>query len=222
MSKRSPIQFAIAICLVLVTCTLSLYFLTSATVRETRRTAASFAEAVKNTFNFTPRVTVDRTLIFRESTPVMELITNKERFEHRMQWSSTWLGSTKTIELKAFFTASAGFDLHEPFSVAFDSRKQTVRIRHPRPRILSVQLDTVIASQDAPGWWNSITDADRTEVLNRFTADARNKIETTAPALERAEANLRKQLGDLLAKSGLKVEFEETTGTPTPPPAEHR
>jgi hypothetical protein len=219
MSKRSPIQLALALCLVIVTLTLSLFFFTSAAVRETRRTAVGFVESMKETFNFTPRVTVDRTVIVQESMPVLELVGRKQRFDHRMKWSSTRFGSTKEIVLDGVFTASAGFDLHEPFSVEFDSRKHTVLIRHPRPRVLSMQLENVKTSQDS-GWLNYITDADRTEVLNRFTADARSAVEKT-PLLQETVGDLRKQLGEMLSKSGFKVEFKEDT-TPTIPPREGR
>ena len=215
MSNRSPIQFALALCLVIVTLTLSLFFFSSAAVRETRRTAAGFVESMKETFNFTPRVTVDRTVIIKESMPVLELVGRKQRFDHRMQWSSTRFGSTKEIVLDGVFTASAGFDLHEPFSVEFDSRKQTVLIRHPRPRILSMQLDNVKTTQDS-GWLNYITDANRTEVLNKFTADARAAVEKT-PLLQETVGDLRRQLGEMLNKSGFKVEFVENPLVVSPP-----
>lgn len=211
----SPIRRAVAVCLVIATCAVSawLFFFTAA--RETRRNAADFAEAVKNTLNFTPKVIVDRTVIFQESTPVLELVSTKRRFTHRMNWKSTWLGSTKVIELTGEFTASAGFDLREPFTVEFDSRSNTVRVRHPQPRLLSVQLDSVKTSQDS-GWWNAITDEDRTSVLNAFTTDARKLAETRSPLLDDARVALRHQLSDLLLKTGLKIEFEETASLPSP------
>jgi len=196
---------AVALCLVIITCTLSLYFFSAGASRATRRTAAAFAESIKETFNFTPKITVDRTLVFQESKPVAELAVRKQTFEHRMQWSSTWLGSTKTIQLNGVYTASAGFDLKRPFSVDFNSRLRLVTIRYPRPGILSVQLDSINISQDE-GWWNSITDADRNEVLNRFTADARAKVAQTA-LLEKTEEDFQTRLRELLSKSGLTVVF---------------
>jgi len=208
MPHRSPIHWAAALSLVIATCALCAWLFFHAAARETRQTAAGFAEAVRQALNLTPKISVDHTVIFQENTPVLELVASKQQFQHRMQWSSTWLGSTKAIDLEGTFTASVGFDLHEPFSVEFNSRKQTVVIRHPRPRILSVQLDSVKTSQD-PGWWNSITDADRSEVLTRFTADARAKMEKATPLLDKTRQDLRRQLGDLLVKSGLAVEFRE-------------
>ncbi len=215
MHSSRSIRWAVALCLLLITATGCFWFLAREGKREVESTLHRLVEQVRQALHFTPEVTINQTVYLRQHAPLLELVTAKREFRHQMQWRSKRLGSTKEIALEGEFTARTGFDLKEPFSIDVDSHTQTIRVAHPRPRVLSVQTETLRATE-AEGWWNGITDADRSEVLSAFTADARTALEGDTTILEATRAELHRQLEDLLGKSGYKVEFLETAPTPAP------
>ncbi len=213
MSKSLIFRIAIALCLVMVTATLCVHYLLNLTQRKTEKTARSIAALIDDKLNFTPLVTVDRTVVFQESTPVMELVSLKKRMSHQLRWSSTRLHSTKEIVISGDFMVSVGFDLKERFSVSFDSKNRTIYVVHPAPKVLSLELTSSEVVHDS-GWWNTITDKDQTTVLNTFHHDARKAAEADAALLEEARRQMRDQLLALLKESGFQVEFQELGEAP--------
>jgi len=206
MMRRIP-SFALGVSTILLTVALCTYLLLTATSRELCHTAREVAEAVQKTLHITPEVRVDERTVLQGSAPVLQMTTMQEQFEHRMHWSSTWMGSTKEILLEGEFTANAGFDLKKALQIDFDSRSHSVGVRLPEPSILSVEINHVQSTQD-PGWWNQISDADRTLVLNQFTAEARKQAEHDTSLLRRTYEEMERQLTAILAPSGLNVAFE--------------
>lgn len=213
MSKSLILRTAVALCLVMVTATLCVRFLFDRAESATEKAARGIAGLIDEKLNFTPLVTVDRTVIFQESTPVMELVTLKQRMSHRLEWSSTQFRSTKEIIIAGDFSVGVGFDLKERFSVSFDSKNRTVYVVHPAPKVLSMELLSSKITHDE-GWWNAITDRDQTTVLNSFHHDARKAAEGDAALLEKARQQLREQLLSLLNSSGFQVEFQELGAEP--------
>lgn len=209
-ATNNPLKWGIAIALIIVALACGFYFVSVGITRNARETASDFAAAVKDALNLTPKVIVNNTVVLEANTPVLELVSTKRQFAHQMHWNSTWLGSTKSIEIAGQFTASVGFDLRDEFSVNFDSKTRFVHVRLPPAKVLSVQMDSIDIRQ-YPGWWNSITDADRTAVVNAFSAEARSAVEKSASTLEQAEAALRQQTELLLAKSGYTVFFASSS-----------
>jgi hypothetical protein len=228
-ATHTPLKWGLAIALNVVALAGGVYFVTLGVTRNARETASDFATAVKETLNLTPKVSVNNTVILEASAPVLELVSTKRQFQHRMHWDSTWLGSTKSITLAGQFTASVWFDLRDEFSVNFDSRTRAVQVRLPPAKVLAVQMDS-IDTQQQTGWWNAITDADRTSVINAFSAEARGAVQKSRATLTQAEENLRQQMHLLLAKSSYRVTFisaqggkeakdaKDTEGTPEPTP----
>lgn len=213
MSKSLILRIAVALCLVMVTATLCVRFLFVQAQSATEKTARSIAGLINEKLNFTPLVTVDRTVVFQESTPVMELVALKRRMSHRLEWRSTQLRSTKEIVIAGDFSVGVGFDLKERFSVSFDSKNKTIYVVHPAPKVLSMELLSSKITQDE-GWWNAITNDDQTTVLNSFHHDARKAAEADAPLLDEARKALREQLLGLLNSSGYEVEFQELGDEP--------
>lgn len=210
--RRIP-SFALGISTILVTIALCAYLLLTATSRELRHTALDVANAVQKTLHITPKVSIDERTVFEGSSPVLKVTTMQERFEHRMHWTSTWMGSTKEILLEGEFTADAGFDLKQALKIDFDSSSRSVRVNLPQASILSVEVNHIQCTQD-PGWWNRISDADRTQVLNAFDAEARKKAERDSSLLRRTREELERQLTAILAPSGLNVAFESPASSP--------
>ena len=100
------------------------------------------AESIREVFDFTPRVTLNETVMIAENTPILEVATVSRSLMVHHRWSHTWLGSTKTLELHGSFTAKAGFDLREPFTIDIQRSPLRVVARMPAPKLLSVQMDS--------------------------------------------------------------------------------
>jgi hypothetical protein len=164
------------------------------------------AEGIREAFDFTPRVTLNETVLIAENTPILEVATVSRSLVVRHRWSHTWLGSTKTLELHGSFTAKAGFDLHEPFTI--DIRRSPLRVvaRMPAPKLLSVQLDSFLVVQDENGWWNRITEEDRTEAVRTLQARARTQSEMSGILLE-ALRSAEDRIREVVQRNGDVVEF---------------
>ena len=82
--------------------------------------ARATAQGIQEFFNFTPRVKIDQTIVIEQNAPIMEIATVSRQLMVDYTWLHTWLGSTKTIHLVGTFTAKAGFDLKEPFTIEIE------------------------------------------------------------------------------------------------------
>jgi len=208
---RTPLvilSVAVGLCLLIAVGSLASVWLFRSSTRETERIATAFARRVLKVLNVAPEIIIDRTTLLQEHAPTLELISSKHHARHSVDWNSTWLKSTKQITVTGELTASIGFDLREPLRVEFDTATRTVTITHPAPRLLALEVEK-LQSSEGSGWWNSVTDADRSEALSRFTADARATLLKNPTLLANARTHLHTQLSTLLEKSGMKVVFHE-------------
>lgn len=205
MSKNlEPLVKAVAFCLVILVLSGVAYFF----YERTRNDYAALYREFEKKLNLTPQITINRTLVIQQSAPAMELVTHKRRLEQSILWTSTLLRSTKAVKLTGEVTASAGFNLQEPFSIEIDTAKKTILVRYPRPRLLSLQVDSIRTTED-PGYWNWITEENRNEALKRFTSEAGKEIVAHTPLLEEARQSLRAQFTEILKPYGMTILFEE-------------
>lgn len=152
----------------------------------------------KNVFNFTPKIVMNGTTVVEQSSPVMELATVQQGVAEHYQWSQTWFGSTKTMELEGAYTAKAGFDLRKPFRVTVEGNRATVML--PKPELLSLEMKSYKVMTDNDGWWNKINSGDRESAITAMQEQARAKAVETG-ILEQAKEKFQKQIDDAV-KSG--------------------
>jgi hypothetical protein len=164
------------------------------------------AEGIREVFDFTPRVTLNETVLIAENTPILEVATVSRSLVVHHRWSHTWLGSTKTLELHGSFTAKAGFDLHEPFTIDIERSPLRVVARMPAPKLLSVQMDSFLVVADENGWWNRITEEDRTEAVRTLQARARGQAEASGILLE-ARRSAEDRIREVVQRNGDVVVF---------------
>jgi len=164
------------------------------------------AEGIREVFDFTPRVTLNETVLIAENTPILEVATVSRSLVVHHRWSHTWLGSTKILELHGSFTAKAGFDLHEPFTIDIQRSPLRVVARMPAPKLLSVQMDSFLVVEDENGWWNRITEKDRTEAVRTLQARARGQSEASGILLE-ARRSAEDRIRDVVQRNGDVVVF---------------
>lgn len=154
--------------------------------------ARQLGQDFREAFHFTPEVTVNNTAVLQQQVPILELATLSQKFQHRYEWSNTWMKSTKKIEITGTFEAKAGFDLQKKFTISIDDTVATVTL--PAPQLLSLESQHDVTFRDENGLWNWVDAADRSAAVNAYTADARRYAEQAAfvaDARQAFEARLR-------------------------------
>lgn len=204
----------ILLIVLLITATIAAYWiivvipsrLAQRTYDGARQIGSDFARA----FSFTPEVTVNNTVVLMQQSPVLELATLSQKFQHRYEWTNTWLRSTKKISIQGSFEAKAGFDLRKKFTIQINDDKAIVYL--PPPELLSIQSLDDVKFTDENGAWNWVNMEDRSKAMNAFTADAR-KYATNAGFVDAARESMVKQLTEILTAHGKSVEFRFEEGT---------
>ena len=168
--------------------------------------AEAAAEGIKGTFNFTPRVTINQTVVIEQNTPIMEIATVARQVHVDRSWSHRWLGSTKSIRVTGSFTAKAGFDLRRPFTIDIVRNPLRVSATMPPPQLLSLTMDTYRVEEDESGWWNRISSADREAAVLDLQAAARERAEASG-ILEEARRSVEERIREVAGKNGAQVEF---------------
>jgi len=170
--------------------------------------ARTTAEGFRTLFQVTPRVTVNETVVIEQNSPILEVATVTRPLLVDYEWSHTWLGSTKTLHVRGTFTAKAGFDLKKPFEIGIASSPLRVTARLPRPELLSLQMDSIEVLLDENGWWNRLTEEDRTGAVMALQSAARSKAMNSG-ILEDARRSAEERVRELVERNGAVVEFGE-------------
>ncbi|MBA4054643.1 MAG: hypothetical protein C0490_08025 [Marivirga sp.] len=166
--------------------------------------AKQIGRDISDAFQFTPEITVNNIVVLQQQTPILELATLSQKFQHQYEWTNTWLGSTKKINIRGSFEAKAGFDLNKKFSIEINDEKALVTL--PRPELLSVESLSDVKFEDENGVWNWVDMEDRTKAINAFTTDAR-KYAIQAQFVNEAQQSMEKKLTEILKLHGKEVEI---------------
>jgi hypothetical protein len=178
-------------------------------IREAGKGSADALRAVTDVFQefaqLQPKVIEHEVVVLQQSAPIAELAVLQKDFDYEFQWMSTFLGSQKTIRVRAAFRAKAGFDLTDPFVVRlFDNGE--IKADLPPAKILSVERIGDLAFEDSDGWWNKVTGAERQSALNDFEKEARKRI-ADSDILAETESQALARLKELAAKNGSPMTF---------------
>lgn len=173
--------------------------------------AQATADGVKALFQITPRVTVNEVVVIEQNAPILEVATVSRPLLVDHAWSHTWLGSTKSLHVRGVFTAKAGFNFHKPFEINITGNPLKVSARLPAPELLSLQMDSFEVLEDENGWWNRLTEADRTAAVVDLQTVARQKAEASG-ILQEVERSAEERMRELVERNGALVEFENPGG----------
>lgn len=182
---------------------LAAYFLLIKTPTDIAR---SLADGVAHAFNFTPQVKIEETVVIEQNTPIAELATVARDLMVEYSWSHRWLGSTKTITLRGTYTAKAGFDLKEPFSLTIRESPLRVEASMPAPKLLSLQMNSYMILEDESGWWNRISDADREQAVRELQHVAQEKAKNSG-MLDEARSTIEQRIKEIVNRNGAIVKF---------------
>lgn len=172
--------------------------------RQTYDGAKQLGRDIEKAFNFTPEVTVNNTVVLQQQSPVLELATLSQTFQHQYKWTNTWLKSTKEIRISGTFVAKVGFNLDRRFAIQIDNERATVFL--PEPIILSLEPQGDVKFEDENGIWNLVKDEDRSRALNAFQLDGR-KYAQQADFVGQAKNEAEKKISDVLKLHVKEVEF---------------
>jgi hypothetical protein len=169
--------------------------------------ARQIGHDISKIFQVTPEVTVKNTVVLEQQTPIMELATLSQTFQHRYEWTNTWLGSTKKIKMTGSFQAKAGFDLREKFSLEINDDVAVVTL--PKPQLLSLESMDDVTFEDENGFINWVNMEDRSKAVNAFTSDAKRYAQEAA-FVAKAQEEMEKKMTEILRSHGKRAEIRYT------------
>ncbi len=162
--------------------------------------AQSTAKAMREAFNFTPRISIDQVVVFEQNTPIMELATVERELYTQYTWKHSWLGSTKEITVRGVFVAKAGFDLRKPFHIDISRNPLSVRTHIPPAELLSLEMKEYKLVTDDDGWWNKVTTQDRQQAVRALLHAARQKADDSGIRAE-AERSVEERLREIVSRN---------------------
>ena len=171
--------------------------------------AKQIGRDIADVFQVTPEITVNNTVVLQQQTPILELATVSQKFQHHYDWTNTWLGSTKKINISGTFEAKAGFDLNQRFSIDIDRDNAIVTL--PPPKLLSIEPLGNVSFTDEHGVWNWVNADDRAKAMNAFTRDARRYAQQ-AQFVDQARREMEVKLREILLLHEKHVEIRYGTG----------
>jgi hypothetical protein len=174
------------------------------TVDQLERVGRDLRNAIVEIAQLQPRVTINDRVYFEQSSPINELALASQRLEVEHEFLHTWAGSTKRLRLHGTFTAKAGLDLRQDFSVSVQPEEAIVRL--PHARVLGVEQNTVDVLAFENGYWNPISGADVQSEIAMLTNLARERANERQIAAE-AEQTFRAELAARL-KSNVKIRVD--------------
>ena len=182
----------------MITATVCVYFLVVVIPRralsEQFELAKNIGRDIDQALQFTPQISVRNEIVLNKQANILELATKSQTFHHDFEWRHTWLGSEKILRIKGNFVAKAGYDLQQFVAINIEPHLVTVTVSEPK--ILSVE-PTDYWIEGESGWWNKISDTDRSGALKEFTLDARKAMEGSE-LLASARNNFEDSLNKIL------------------------
>lgn len=204
-----PIAFvlvALILAAVVVTIFLRMEAWPARTVRDLR---AAFIDVA----HLQPKITIKNRVYLEQTAQTAELATVVRRTQVEHEFSHSWAGSTKRIQLRGVFLVKAGFDLHKNFSV--DVHANEIDVHLPPAEILGVEEQKVEVLSYENGFWNPISPGDIENELQTLPQLAREKAAEAGLTAE-AERTLKEQLEQKIKmKQRVNVNFAPSS-LPTP------
>jgi hypothetical protein len=219
---QKPIKILLII-LAMITATACIYFLIvvvpKKAINEQYEIAKNIGRDIENALQFTPQISVRNEIVLNKQSNILELATKSQTFRHEFEWRHTWLGSEKILRIKGNFVAKAGYDLNQFVSINIEPGSVMVSVSEPK--ILSIEA-TDYQFEGESGWWNSISDNDRSSVLREFTLSARKTMEGS-DLLGSAQKSFEESLNKVFKKhlGDIRVTYVPLLSRKDQPPGGH-
>src|SRR4029077_5603937 len=182
---------------------------TRETVDQMERVGRDLRDAIVQITRLQPRVTINNRVYFEQTSPIAELALISRKLEVEHEFLHTWAGSTKRLRLHGTYTAKAGFDLRQEFTVTISPEATIVRL--PHAQLLGLEQNAVELLAYENGFWNPISGADVQSELGALRKLARDRA-TEQNLAGKAEESFRSQLKSRIGNAPLlHVVFYDAT-----------
>jgi hypothetical protein len=175
------------------------------------RTATGVREGVAEVFvdllHVRPEIREGTRVIWGQTSARSEVIVAAKKIEVGYDWEHRWLGSRKVIRLTQSFELKAGFDLAKPFWVEVGPKEGEATAHLPAPEILAVTPVGKVSYRDEDGWWNKVTNEDRSAAYQRMAVEARKQGEKGS-LLEEAKEMTGSRLTDLARAKKIRLQLD--------------
>ena len=175
------------------------------------RTVTGVREGVAEVFvdllHVRPEIREGTRVIWGQTSARTEVIVATKKIEVGYDWEHRWLGSRKVIRLTQSFELKAGFDLAKPFWIEMGPAQGEATAHLPKPEILATSPVGDVSYRDEDGWWNKVTDEDRSKALTALAGEARKQGEK-GPLLEEAKEMTGSRLTDLARAKKIRLQLD--------------
>ncbi len=175
------------------------------------RTVTGVREGVAEVFvdllHVRPEIREGTRVIWGQTAARTEVIVATKKIEVGYDWEHRWLGSRKVIRLTQSFELKAGFDLAKPFWIEMGPAQGEATAHLPKPEILATSPVGDVSYRDEDGWWNKVTDEDRSKALTALAGEARKQGEK-GPLLEEAKEMTGSRLTDLARAKKIRLQLD--------------
>jgi hypothetical protein len=175
------------------------------------RTATGVREGVAEVFvdllHVRPEIREGTKVVWGQTSARSEVIVAAKKIEVGYDWEHRWLGSRKVIRLTQSFELKAGFDLGKPFWVEVGPKEGEATAHLPAPEILAVTPVGKVSYRDEDGWWNKVTNEDRSAAYQSMAVEARKQGEKGS-LLEEAKEMTGSRLTDLARAKKIRLQLD--------------
>ena len=175
------------------------------------RTVTGVREGVAEVFvdllHVRPEIREGTKVVWGQTSARSEVIVAAKKIEVGYDWEHRWLGSRKVIRLTQSFELKAGFDLGKPFWVEVGPKEGEATAHLPAPEILAVTPVGKVSYRDEDGWWNKVTNEDRSSAYQSMAVEARKQGEKGS-LLEEAKEMTGSRLTDLARAKKIRLQLD--------------
>ena len=175
------------------------------------RTVTGVREGVAEVFvdllHVRPEIREGTKVVWGQTSARSEVIVAAKKIEVGYDWEHRWLGSRKVIRLTQSFELKAGFDLGKPFWVEVGPKEGEATAHLPAPEILAVTPVGKVSYRDEDGWWNKVTNEDRSLAYQSMAVEARKQGERGS-LLEEAKEMTGSRLTDLARAKKIRLQLD--------------
>lgn len=184
------------------------------------KAARALSNALFQSFGLSPSVRLREWVVVEEKKPIAELALVSRDADASRRIESVRLRSKAELSLRAVFRVKAGFDLRDPETrLSLDPGLHKASLDLPYPRVLSVEMIRYEVLADKEGWWNRISEEEKTQAMRDLQTDATAEA-VRAGLLRDCEKRLEDELAKVSAKTGIQVIVNyRLRGAPGPLPS---
>ena len=180
--------------------------------RMAARTVQGVREGVTEIFvdllHVRPEVREGTKVTWGQTSARTEIVVAEKKIKVEYDWEHQWVGSKKTIRLTQEYLVKAGFDLEKPFWIEMGPGPGEATACLPPAEILAVSPVGAPSYEDADGWWNKVTDADRAAAMAKLAEEANLQAKRSG-ILRQAEELTGSRLTELARGKSIRLKISE-------------